>query len=102
MKCETQVKKRFLFAEQPFSKIFSVVPKLLELLACSCKKCNEQCSCYINGLTCTDACKCGDCSSIDYDGNDDIDNICDYTDDDEYSDDDEVEDDDVDENNDDQ
>ena len=56
-------------------------------MPCSCKKCNEQCSCYINGLTCTDACKCGDCSSIDYDGNDDIDNICDYTDDDEYSDD---------------
>ena len=47
-----------------------------------------------------DACKCGDCSSKDYDGNDDIDNICDYTDD-EYSDDDEVEDDDVDGNNDD-
>ena len=43
----------------------------------------------------------GDCSSKDYDGNDDIDNICDYTDD-AYSDDDEVEDDDVDENNDDQ
>ena len=72
-------------------------------MACSCKKCNEQCSCYINGFngfTCTDACKCGDCSSKDYDGNDDIDNICDYTDD-EYSDDDEVEDDDVDDNNDD-
>ena len=96
-----QVKKRFLFAEQPFSKIFSVVPKVLELLACSCKKCNEQCSCYINVFTCTDACKCGDCSSNGYDGNDDIDNLCDYTDD-EYLDDDEVEDDDVDENNDDQ
>ena len=91
----------FFFAEQPFSEIFSVVPKVLELLACSCKKCNEQCSCYINVFTCTDACKCGDCSSNGYDGNDDIDNLCDYTDD-EYLDDDEVEDDDVDENNDDQ
>ena len=70
-------------------------------MACSCKKSNEQFSCYINGFTCTDACKCGDCSSKDYDGNDDIDNICDYTDD-EYSDDNEVEDDDVAENNDDQ
>ena len=91
----------FFFAEQLFSKIFSAVPKVLELLACSCKKCNEQCSCYINVFTCTDACKCGDCSSNGYDGNDDIDNLCDYTDD-EYLDDDEVEDDDVDENNDDQ
>ena len=70
-------------------------------MACSCKKCNEQCSCYINVFTCTDACKCGDCSSNGYDGNYDIDNICNYTDD-EYSDDDEVEDNDVDENNDDQ
>ena len=70
-------------------------------MACSCKKCNEQCSCYINVFTCTDACKCGDCSSNGYDGNDDIDNLCDDTDD-ECLDDDEVEDDDVDENNDDQ
>ena len=45
---------------------------MLELLGCGCKKCNEQCSCYINS----------------------------FTSDDEYSDDDEVEDD-VDENNDD-
>ena len=74
---------------------------MLELLACSCKKCNEQWSCYINGFTCTDACKYGDCSSNDYDGSYDIDNICAYTDN-EYSDDDEVEVDDVDENNDDQ
>ena len=97
-----QVKNDGVFlAEQPFSKFFSVLPKVLELLACICKKCNEQCYCYINGFTCTDACKCGDCSSKDYDGNDDIDNICDYTDD-EYADDNEVEDDDVDENNDDQ
>ena len=70
-------------------------------MAYSCKKSNEQFSCYSNGFTCTDACKCGDCSSKDYDGNDDIDSLRDYTDD-EYSDDDEVEDDDVDENNDDQ
>ena len=90
----------FFFSEQPFSKYFSVVPKVLELLPCSCKKYNKQCSCYINAFTCTDACKYGDCSSKDYDGNDDIDNISDYTDD-EYSYD-EVEDDDVDENNDDQ
>ena len=91
----------FFFAEQPFSKIFYVVPKVLELLVCSCKKYNKQCICYINGFTCTDACKCGDYSSNDYDGNDDIDNIFDYTDD-EYLDDDEAEDDDVDENMDDQ
>ena len=70
-------------------------------MACTWKKCNEQCRYYINGFTCTDACKCGDSSSNDCDGNDDIDNICDYIDD-EYLDDDEVEDDDVDENNDDQ
>ena len=89
----------FLQNSHSVSKVFSVVPKVLELLACSCKKSNEQFSCYINGFTCTDACKCGDCSSKDYDGNDDIDNICDYTDD-EYSDDDEVEDDDVDKDND--
>ena len=65
-------------------------------MPCSCKKFNEQCSCYINGFTWTDACKCGDCSSKDYDGNDNIDNIYDYTND-EYSVDDEAEDDDVDE-----
>ena len=82
MRC--RLKNMFFFAEQPFSKIFSVVPKVLELLACSCKKC-----------------KCDECSSKNYDGNDDIDNICDYRDD-EYSDDNEVKDDDVDENNDDQ
>ena len=70
-------------------------------MPCSCKKCNKQCSCYINGFTWTDTCKCGDCCSKDHDGNDNIDNIYDYTND-EYSIDDEAEDDDVDENNDDQ
>ena len=39
--------------------------QLLELISCRCKRgCqSRQCSCLANGLLCTDACQCSDCTN---------------------------------------
>ena len=36
---------------------------MLELIACNCKICREECLCLINGFNCTDACSCHECEN---------------------------------------
>ena len=38
--------------------------EILELISCTCRKCDTSCSCSLHNLSCTDACKSSNCDNI--------------------------------------